>query len=527
MGNSLDSQQRQAIVVDEKSNLVVAGAGSGKTLTISGKVKYLVDRKGIEPNNILLISYTRKAADEMKERIVKKLNVDVQSLTFHALGVKIIREVEKKPPIIFDEFIDGNPFNKFFKEEIYKSREYVNKIIEFYGLYINVPKEVNEFETIGDYYEYCKSVDFTTLKGKMSKDTYVKNKVKELREDKMTIQGEQVKSFEELMIANFLYLNGINYEYEKLYEYDTADQYHRQYKPDFYLTDYDIYLEHFGINKEGKAPWLNSIEEQRYLEGMIWKRRLHIEKGTKLIETYSYYNQKGILLKLKEILVNEGVSLIPIDYYKVFSCLYNQKEDRYFKELIKLFKTFVKLFKSNGYKLEKFNQYKTNALNNNNRILKQRTILFMDIAERLFTYYENYLTSIKKIDFDDMINKSTEYVRAGKWMLNYKYQDISVSRYKLIKKIRDKVSAKVLCVGDDWQSIYRFAGSEINLFKEFDKFFGYYEMMKIEKTYRNSQELINIAGNFIMNNSSQFTKDLKSDQHNPNPLKIYGYVNHQ
>ncbi len=169
-------------------------------------------------------------------------------------------------------------------------------LIEFYGLYVNMPKDISDFKSLSEYNEYCKNQDFATLKSKMSKNEYVENSVSNRAASKLTFQGETVKSYEELMIANYLFLNGINYKYEKFYEYKTADMHHRQYQPDFYLTDYDIYLEHFGINREGKTPWLSSYEEAKYLQGMEWKREKHQELGTILIETYSYYNQEGILL---------------------------------------------------------------------------------------------------------------------------------------------------------------------------------------------------------------------------------------
>ena len=135
-----------------------------------------------------------------------------------------------------------------------------------------------------------------------------------------------------------------------------------------------------------------------------------------------------------------------------------------------------------------------------------------------------------KIDFNDMINKSTEIVKLGFLPNNYKYiiideyQDISVSRFKLIKEIQNKTNAKVICVGDDWQSIYRFSGSDINLFSNFEKYFGPSKFLKIEKTYRNSQELIDIASNFVTQNPNQLTKDLKSDKHTINPIKAYSYT---
>lgn len=89
-----------------------------------------------------------------------------------------------------------------------------------------------------------------------------------------------------------------------------------------------------------------------------------------------------------------------------------------------------------------------------------------------------------------------------------------------MKALRDQTSAKIICVGDDWQSIYRFAGSDIQLFIDFQKFFGFARLLRIEKTYRNSQELINIAGKFVMKNKNQFTKKLESPLNLKNPISM-------
>jgi len=89
-GKSLDQQQRKAVIVDEDNNLVLAGAGSGKTLTISAKVKYLVKKRGVSPKDILLISFTKKSAKEMQDRVATRLEIDVEAKTFHKLGLEII-----------------------------------------------------------------------------------------------------------------------------------------------------------------------------------------------------------------------------------------------------------------------------------------------------------------------------------------------------------------------------------------------------------------------------------------------------
>ncbi|WP_195251416.1 UvrD-helicase domain-containing protein [Romboutsia sp. 1001713B170207_170306_H8] len=272
-GKSLDKQQREAVVVDEDNNLVLAGAGSGKTLTISGKVKYLVDAKNIKAEEILLISFTKKAAEEMNERISQKLGLNVESKTFHKLGLDIIKEKRKKSPDISDSL--NKVINNYFKEAVYKDKANLNNLMGFYGCYIDIPKDLDDFENLGEYYKHFNSSNFTTIKGKLELQNINKAEEQKLKIDKKTINGEQVKSIEEVIIANYLYLNGVKYIYEYQYPYDIEDNYRKIYRPDFYLPDYDVYIEHFGVNKDYNAPWLSEIEEQKYVEGIQWKRELH------------------------------------------------------------------------------------------------------------------------------------------------------------------------------------------------------------------------------------------------------------
>lgn len=529
-GKSLDLQQRTAIITDEDNNLVIAGAGSGKTLTISGKVKYLIDVKKVKPEEILLISFTRKAADEMYERISKKLGVNVEVKTFHKLGLEIISNDNEARPDILEN--SNELINAYMYEEIYNNKEQIKNLIEFFGYYINIPKNLEEFENLGEYHEHFKNIDFETIKGKMDKVKYVNTTSLELAQNLRTISGENVKSLEELLIANFLFLNGIEYEYEKPYEHDTSDENHRQYKPDFYLPEYDLYLEHFGVNEQMRLPWMSRFEEKEYIEGMHWKRNLHKEKNTKLIESFSYFNKHGILLeKLEENLVKNNVRLKEVDFLDIFSSVYDQGKDRFFKEFIKLVGTFINLFKSNGFDVAQFEAFiiENYKVNQSNPFFLQRTQVFFELVEPIFIYYQEVLKANKQIDFNDMINMATKIIRNGTVHFNYKYviidefQDISKSRFNLINAIKEQTHAKVMCVGDDWQSIFKFAGSDLKLFTSFEKYFGYSEILRIEKTYRNAQELIDIVGDFVMKNPIQYKKDLKSDKQNNNPIKLIGF----
>jgi DNA helicase-4 len=322
----------------------------------------------------------------------------------------------------------------------------------------------------------------------------------------------------------------VKYTYEKLYPFESQDKFRKRYRPDFYLDDYDFYLEHFGITEDNRTPWLSEVEETKYIDSMEWKRDFHLENETMLLETYSYYNKSGILLtKLDEILRSHGVVYKKVDYAEIYDKLFSEREDKYFGEFKKLIQTFIELFKSRGYSEANFEAMREKAKRLNSNFEKNRTLLFLSIVRPIYTSYQKMLRDDGYIDFNDMINLATDLVRNGKTDIKLKYiiideyQDISVSRFNLIKEIKKVTNAKVVAVGDDWQSIFRFAGSDIALFTSFDKYLGYSAILRLEKTYRNCQELLNIAEKFVTRNPYQMKKHLSSDKHHSNPIRILGY----
>ncbi len=88
----LDEEQRRAILTDEDYSLIIAGAGTGKTTTMASKVKYLVDIKEIVPSKIAVMSFTKKATQELENRIKIDFEIPVNVTTFHSLGLAYIRE---------------------------------------------------------------------------------------------------------------------------------------------------------------------------------------------------------------------------------------------------------------------------------------------------------------------------------------------------------------------------------------------------------------------------------------------------
>lgn len=497
---SLDEEQRRAIITDDNNNLIIAGAGSGKTTTIIGKTKYLIEKKNIDPDKIITISFTNAA----KDNFVKKLNNEkVKCFTFHKLGKEILEDGKNKIEV-FDDL--DRVIRDYICKEIYKDKRALKKLIKYYAYFMHFNTDISN----------QKGCDLETLKNKY----YRIEKLK-------TLKYEKVKSEQELIIANFLFLNGINYEYEAKYKYATANENYRQYHPDFYLVDYDIYLEHFGITKDNHAYQYNKDEEKKYLKGIDYKRKLHKYYNTKLIETYSYeFATSDFLKKLKEKLIDNGIKLEPISLEKLENTIQNisNEEIYYFCGLVV---KFIKMFKGRNYSSSKFEEFYLDAKSHKN----YRDMLLISILNDAYLYYQKFLYYNKYIDYDDMINKAIykinkKYDKEISYIIIDEFQDVSISRYNLIRAIQKKTNAKIVAVGDDWQSIYRFTGCDLDIFVNFKKYFEFPKIMYISNTYRNFQDLLDLSSKFILRNDKQLYKSLKSIKNrNESSIELYYYHN--
>lgn len=516
-GKSLDAQQRKAVVIDEDNNLIIAGAGSGKTTTIAGKVKYLTERLNVDKSKILLISFTSKSARDMIDRIRMKMNIDLPVMTFHKLGKDIIAEVNDEAPNVFDpKKVDIKSLLQSFVNHLKKDADYSNKLLDFLAYFLKPYKSLEQFKTDAEHNDYLKE---QKLEGYKIINTITKEGVP-------IKYRERFKSQEEVLIANFLFRSQIEYQYEEKYQYKTASKMFGQYKPDFYLPEYDIYIEHFGIDKNGKVPdWFKGdgtkTAQEKYSEGIEWKRAEHLENNTTLVETYSWEQKEGNLIKnLTNKLTNQNVKLNPLSDDELWKYLTeNIPED--IDVFTQLINTFLVLFKSNN---ENIKTLASKALLDNDK----RAIYFLEIFEPIYFNYENYLKEKEEIDFSDMINVATKTITTNQYTSDYDYiiidefQDISKSRYQLIKALLDqKPSTKLFCVGDDWQSIYRFAGSDIGIFTGFEEYFKTSTLKdfnrktnkaNIEQTYRFDNKLIDVSSNFILKNPNQIVKSLKSNK---------------
>lgn len=322
-GYSLDKKQRLAVIDQTDNILLLAGAGTGKTLTIIGKIRYLIEILNVKKEDILCISFTNDSVNNLKKLLLDNYNYDIDVFTFHKLALNILRD---------------------------------NKNI------------VN------------------------------------------------IASSDEL---------------------------------DYIITEYFY----------SKLPNLNILEK---------------------------------------------------------------KEEFY--ELKKLIMTFINLFKSNNYNEEKFNEILSKLKYGNDYI-------FIKIVREIYYEYMSELKSKNSVDFNDMINdaikvlKNNGKIKPYKYIIIDEYQDTSLTKYTLIKNIKERTNAKLFCVGDDFQSIYRFTGCNLNIFLNFKKYYKNSKIMKINNTYRNCKQLIKVSGNFIMKNKYQMKKKLKSNKKIKKPIKLIYYKN--
>ncbi len=482
----LDAQQREAIVSLEDNVLVISSAGSGKTMTTVGKVRYLIDVQHISPEKILLITFTRKAAESLSERLGEKA---LKCRTFHKLALEIIGEATGEKPTITPPDFSVQVYHKLCQE----SPAFYRAIADYI---------IRARYTMKNQFEYDSMQDYMQDRKRYGIQAFFKD-----------MDGRPVfcKSDEESQICDFLGSRGVKFRYEEKYEISTVDADYRQYCPDFsiYIDGPDgqlkrVYLEHFAVNESGRCPsWFKPEEEVKYLDGISWKRTLHQLNGTTLLETSSAGFHRGDVFQvLSQQLQDLGVEFSTNTPKSVSHELARQEEN-----ILAMLTSFNFLLKS---KAKSIDDVRGEVADKHDRIT------INDVVAPFVEAYGKMEEECEEIDFTDAIIQATELCNNGHrpdydYILVDEFQDISTDRYRFLQSLRRKKPlTKLFCVGDDWQSIYRFAGSDMALFKRFEEFFGYTKKCRMETTYRFGEPAIAKSSKFILANPEQEVKNVHS-----------------
>lgn len=488
----LTQEQAKSVICFDNRVLLVASAGSGKTSTMVAKAGYALKKGYFAADRMLLLAFNSDAAEELGERIRKRLEplglpaVSIVAKTFHAFGLEIIgRATGKKPSVA--------PW-------VVKDHEAVKALLEMAD---HLKDTDSQFRTNWDLFRLVFAQDLPSF-GKEEENPDRWDSATKTA-GFWTLNGEVVKSRGELLIANWLFYNGVNYVYERAYPHDTADATHSQYHPDFYFPDVDVYLEHWALDADGKPP----ESFVGYLDGIVWKRKTHTTYKTKLLETTTAELWSGKAFSyLERELTKLGIALDPNPDRPA-----RGRQPIENPRLAGVFRMFLTHVKSNRLTLAELRGRLQSGMAGRFRF---RHEMFLNVFEALSAEWERRLKQAGYIDFEDMLNMATDFIERGQWTSPYElvmvdeFQDSSYARGRLIKALVDKPDRFLFAVGDDWQSINRFAGSDLSVMSGFEKTFGESVILKLETTFRCPQSLCDISSQFVQKNPKQLKKGVRS-----------------
>lgn len=496
-----------ACVDDDDRTLVLAGAGTGKTATIMTKTRYLVKTGKALPGQILLLAYNHDAAEEMVERISNDLgsnSVDIK--TFHAFGNFILKN-RLGPKRTVSNMVDQSEiFNRFvasiIKTNLDKDPAYKEALVQYFVEYAAPIVPDSQFKNNLELSIFWRSHDLTTF------------------------TQERVKSGGELKIANLLFYWQIPYAYEARYPNTRF-----AYKPDFLISDKPFteneniwkhtvqnlapdaksaWIEYFGIDANGNtAKWIDS---EAYKSQMESKIELHRANNTELIQLTTADLQKGVLKdKLKSRLEELGFPIRPMSPDQFIKELLNEQSqiNPRWRHLLDTIRAFLPLFKDSGLTYDELISRASER-----GIDIERLKAFIKVFKPVHEAYEEHNHREGLLDFSDMIVETTAIIKNGlklpyKYVLVDEFQDISRSRALLLQAILTQSdNAKLFAVGDDWQSIYRFSGSDTNYVSHFEQTFGTATTLELDTTYRFPEELNRLTANFVTQNPGQLKKGM-------------------
>ncbi|MCC6750658.1 MAG: UvrD-helicase domain-containing protein [Deltaproteobacteria bacterium] len=468
-----DEEQARAIAAELQDTLVVARAGSGKTSTIVNRAWFLHRHCGLAPREILLLAFNKKAATEVKDRLEKLSDVTwPHVMTFHALAYAIVHPED----LLFNDDVD---------ERLYAA---VQELIDAYvqdpvgdaalrKLMMTYWRE--DWETLAAGGHHLSKSDFLAFRRSLARET---------------LRGEYVKSYGEKAIANFLVEHDVNYRYEAAHRWEE-----RVYRPDF--THYakpagGVIVEYFGIKGDP------DYDKERDQKRAYWsaKPEWHLVEVTP-----TEVRRDDFGTWFSEELSRHGVALRRLTEDELWERCRKRAIDRFTKATTQFIQRARKLSLSREQLVHRIAAHDATA---------GVETMFLATISQLYASYLERLEATGEEDFDGLLAKAAARIRGGKTTFRRKsgmgdlqqlrlifvdeYQDFSPLFFELLAAIREKNPAtRLFCVGDDWQAINGFAGSDLTYFREFERHFPDGRRLYLRTNYRSLPAIVEL-GNSLM-----------------------------
>jgi DNA helicase-4 len=527
--NNLNEKQQEAVLAEDKRLLVLAGAGSGKTKTLIQKLLYLLSEKNTKPSNILAITFTKNATNEMIDRLIiagddsgkyesfisNKINTVkdqererwrmIQSKpwiagltvkTFHSLCYQLLKSGgglsfdNQFRLLIDDQAADLDDTNhKSIAPE--KSLDILHKILR------ELCKDTGYLLKLKRYI-----LDFYIDRILIDKKQRVKNYDNQIHYT--TFKGEKVKSKSERDISDWFFRHNIKYIYEP-----SVNMKDFPFKPDFYIPQADLYIEHVS-NKSYK---LGDKIEQFTLAGRSFAKTTEaITHDTTLFN-----------LTMESILagkITDNLSQLVFLHYEEEFKGYQDKVEEFLRMVVRV----QSLIKSNGI-------HAKDLIPKSENHQHERVRVFYELAVPIIQAYADYCINKSYLDFDDLIVHAIEllkhnheirdaYHKRYKYILVDEFQDVNNLQVQLLELLTTPYT-QLFCVGDDWQSIYGFRGSEVDYIVNFESHFPASKVITLDVNYRSTQTIVGASNEVIKKNKFQIAKDIKAHKQTPSKIQIY------
>ena len=476
-----DEAQQRAIVRDDERNLVIAGAGSGKTRMIVGRIRFLLERH-VPPSAILAVTFTNKATEEMQNRLAQ-MGVPlaghgtegVTVSTLHALGKRAVQASFPDPISVGDDRWTDSLVAAALRDardghDTQLAQLYIDAILHFHR------NEDERAPAVGGDQTY------------------------------RTLRGEHVRSIGERIIADFLFLHQVPYEYEAKASWALVGAGRDAYHPDFRLAGIDAYVEYWGLNRAGEvAPgWATSSAQ--YREGMAWKREQFRRAGKRLLEFYDYERTEGSLeAALQERVAAAGIALRPMSPAEILKALGHMK---YIGSAIE---HLLVNFLANARALRRTPDEIRQRLASTTPRVHYFGRLGIAVLER----YNAALAAEGRIDFSDMLHRAADTLEGGtnplpkfEHVLVDEFQDTSAAMARFLKALLAATGGRLFAVGDDWQAIYGFAGGDLDYIVNFESHFGPVSTTMLNVNYRSPAIVVEAGAALIAHNPKQVPKQV-------------------
>lgn len=487
-----DKDQGAAIGATEKNVEVVARAGSGKTSTIVNRLRFLTEHCNVNASNMLLLAFNKKAANELREKVEKLYSAHSEQttntphiMTFHALAYSIVHPQET---IIYDDDEAGS-------KELSRT---VQTLID---------RKLHDI----DWASKIKSVMLAHFKGNWEAIEAGGHNLS--REEQLlyrrslpnkTLRGEYVKSYGEKVIANILFEYDVDYQYEKVFYWDDDGTI---YRPDFTITSSDkrVVIEYFGL--VGNYEYDQQINRKRE----FWAKEKN--KNACLLEIFP-----SEIVENNDVLSNRIVSALEENgmpyQHLTEEEIWERIKDRAIDEFTKATKAFI-----GRCRKKELTAAKLNALVQGYSSDLHAENTFLEIVADIYDEYLAKIQTEQLEDFDGLMSRATICVCEGKtgfdkwdnrgdlknlsFIMIDEYQDFSFLFDNFLTTIRSVCpNANIFCVGDDWQAINAFAGSDIHYFQQFTQRYTDSIRYYLKTNYRSKKEIVSIGTSLMSQDES-------------------------